>query len=198
MRIIQIIKKLLARIEDIRMGAFALPKPRAKVRYSHAGFSFLETIVAIGIILVGLVGVIILMGQSIRSIRVAGDRIVATQLAQEAIEVVVNIRDTNWLSSQPWRTNIPSTSQGIVDYNSTQVFETINTENYCLSLIGDIYTHQTPPCNTQFKRHVEIIDKTEIIGVTSVDFIEVRGIVEWSDGTLTKSVNIVNHLYDWN
>ncbi len=162
---------------------------------ANRGFSFIETIVSIGIILVGLVGVITLMGQSIKSIRVAGSRIVATQLAQEAVEVVINIRDTNWLSSQDWRTNIPSTTRGIVDYDSSEVKETINPENYCLSLVNDIYIHQIPPCNTIFKRHVEIINDQDFDD--SVDYIIVKGIVEWTEGGITRSINVVNHLYDW-
>ncbi len=164
---------------------------------NKGGFNLLETIIAIAVILVGVVGVIILMGQSARSIRVASNRIIASHLAEEAIEVVVNIRDTNWIKGNGWRTNIPSTTKGIVDYSSTSVTETNNPANYCLSLVDDFYIHQEPPCNTIFKRHVEVSEKSETIGGEAVDFIEVRAVVEWSQQGEDRSITLVNHLYDW-
>ncbi len=164
---------------------------------NQKGFTFIETLVAIGIILVGLVGVMILMEQSIRSIRLADDRIVATHLAQEAVEVVINIRNSNWLKEQNWLTDIPATVQGIVKYDSSVVAETPNPANYCLSLVGNVYQHAVPPCNTFFKRRVEIVDLTETISGIPVDFIEVRAIVEWTRAGQTRSIIVSDHLYDW-
>lgn len=161
------------------------------------GFTFIETLVAIAVILTGLVGALVLVENSTRSIRVADDRMVAAHLAQEAVEVVVNIRDTNWLMDQGWRTNLPATTQGIVDYNSTDITETADSNNYCISLIGGLYAHGTPPCNTPFSRHVEVIERSESINGAPVDYIEVRTVVEWQDAGTTRSVTAVHHLYDW-
>lgn len=168
-----------------------------KLNNSRAGFTLIEAIVAIGIIFVGLVGVLVLLNQSVRSIRVTKSRMVAAHLAQEAIEVVVAIRDSNWAASQGWRTNIPSTTQGIVDYSSTAVTTTANPANYCMSISGNIYTHGLPPCNTPFLRHVKIIDRTDTMSGTSTPFIEVRSIVSWTDTGTTRTITVVDYLYDW-
>lgn len=183
--------------KNIRMGAFAYPQAKRRgLRYSHAGFSLIETIVAIGVILTGLVAVLVLLNQGIRSVRVAESRLIASNLAQEAIEIIVNIRDTNWLANQNWRTNLPATTAGIVSYNSTAVNE-VAPNSFCMSLIGGTYAHGAPPCNTIFNRHVEIIDRTENISGTDVNFIEIRAIIEWSQGGSTRSINVIDHLYDW-
>jgi len=179
------------------MGVFAYPEAKGRgLRYSHAGFSMIETIVAIGVILTGLVAVLVLLSQGIISVRVAGDRLVAANLAQEAIEVVVNIRDTNWLANQNWRTNLPATTAGIVSYNSTAV-NIVTPASFCMNLVGGVYLHGAPPCNTIFNRHVEIIDRTEDIGGTSVSYIEVRAVVDWTQGNNSRSITVIDHLYNW-
>lgn len=164
---------------------------------TNNGFTLLEAIIAIGVILTGLVGILVLAGQSGRSIRAANDRIIAAHLAQEAIEVVVAIRDTNWLRRQNWRDNIPATTQGIVDYSSTAVATVVEPASYCLSLVGGVYQHQPPPCNTLFRRHLEIIERSELINGTPVNYVELRAIVEWTQGRIARSITAVDHLYDW-
>lgn len=162
------------------------------------GFTLMEAVVAIGLVFVGLVGVLILLTQSAKSIRTAENRLVAAHLAQEAAEVVIAIRDSNWAASQDWRTNLPATIQGIVDYSSTAVIATGNPANYCLSTVNNVYQHVTPPCNTIFSRHLEIVDQTETIGTTTVPYIEVRAVVSWSDGGgPTRTITVIDNLYDW-
>ena len=167
-----------------------------KIIKSESGFSMIETIVAIGVILTGLISVMALLSQGFRSVRVASDRLVASNLTQEAIEVVINIRDTNWIADQGWLTNIPFTTTGIVNYNSTDV-NIVAPSSFCINLVGGVYIHGAPPCNTLFERHVEIIDRNEDIDGNSVDYIEVRAIVEWTQGSITRTVTAVDHLYDW-
>ncbi len=164
----------------------------------NRGFTLMETIIAIGIVFVGVVGVLILLSQSARSIRAAENRLVAAHLAQEGIEVIVAIRDSNWAANQGWRTNLPATTQGIVNYSSNAVTTTGNPSNYCLSTVSNVYQHATPPCNTIFSRHIELYDRTDVISGNSVPYIEVRSIVTWSDsGGPTRTITAVDHLYDW-
>lgn len=65
----------------------------------EAGFSLLEALVSIFIMLVGITGSMTLVFNGIVGLGLAKDRIIATNLAQEGLEVMHNIRDTNWLNS---------------------------------------------------------------------------------------------------
>lgn len=65
----------------------------------ESGFTLLEAIVSIFIMLVGITGSMTLVFNAIVGLGLAKDRIIATNLAQEGLEVVHNIRDTNWLDS---------------------------------------------------------------------------------------------------
>lgn len=63
-------------------------------------FTLLETIVAIYILLLGLVGAIALSAQSLSIVQTFKQELIATNLAQEGIELVRNKRDSNYLESK--------------------------------------------------------------------------------------------------
>jgi len=60
----------------------------------------LESVIAIGVIVSGIVGSLSLSIQNETSLKDAKARLLAVNLAREGVEVVRNIRDTNWLSCQ--------------------------------------------------------------------------------------------------
>ncbi|KKU81658.1 MAG: hypothetical protein UY07_C0012G0017 [Parcubacteria group bacterium GW2011_GWA1_47_8] len=64
--------------------------------YGHArGFTLIEVLVAITILLIAVVGPISLIGGSLAQIRIARQNAVAVNLAQEGIEAVRQLRDSN-------------------------------------------------------------------------------------------------------
>ncbi len=67
------------------------------------GFSIPEVIVAISILTLVILTATNLLVSSMRANRNNVDRIIAYNLAQEALEGVRNIRDGNWLQNQYWR-----------------------------------------------------------------------------------------------
>ncbi|MBI5765716.1 hypothetical protein HZA71_00635 [Candidatus Falkowbacteria bacterium] len=64
------------------------------------GQGLLELIIAIGVITVGMFGVWTLFLSNFSGEKEASTRIVASNLAREGIEIVKNIRDTNWLRAE--------------------------------------------------------------------------------------------------
>jgi len=63
----------------------------------NKGQTLIETIVAIGILTTGIIGGLSLAIFALGASDVAIKQIVATNLAREGIEIVRNMRDTNWL-----------------------------------------------------------------------------------------------------
>ncbi len=166
-----------------------------------AGFTLIEAIVAIGVISVGLVGSMVLLAKSSSQSSILKDRVVAAHLAAEGLEVVHNIRDTNWLKDFGWRTGLADTTVGIVDYDSTSVDTSDSSDaRRCLNWNGSVYRHAVSPgyaCSTAFKRHIELATKSETIGTSNVDYLEVKSIIEWKEKGLDKSLKVIDHLYDW-
>lgn len=62
------------------------------------GFTLLESIVAIGVILIGIVSLLALSTTSVVSATATSDAFLASNFAREGIEVVRMVRDSNWLA----------------------------------------------------------------------------------------------------
>ncbi|TAL19311.1 hypothetical protein EPN90_04055 [Patescibacteria group bacterium] len=76
--------------------------PNSKIRNAERGQGLLEMIVAIGIITTGVLGTLTLVSATIVATGESEGRLVAGNLAREAVEVVRNIRDSNWLAGKNW------------------------------------------------------------------------------------------------
>jgi len=71
------------------------------IRHSTcSGFSLVETLVAIAILLIAVVGPISIIGNSLHQIYYAKDEMLAINLAQEGIEMVRQKRDSNMLANE--------------------------------------------------------------------------------------------------
>lgn len=88
------------------MTHHAFTQPRAR-RYT-GGFSLVETLVAITVLLLAVLGPMALVSDSLQAARVAKSRVTAFFLAQEAVEYTRYVRDTivlergsDWLRGDP-------------------------------------------------------------------------------------------------
>ncbi|MFZ2303770.1 MAG: prepilin-type N-terminal cleavage/methylation domain-containing protein [Minisyncoccia bacterium] len=72
------------------------------VKCSPRGFTLVETLVAIAILIIAVVGPISLIGDALHKLYYAKDQMIAINLAQEGIEAVRQIRDSNMLSGDTW------------------------------------------------------------------------------------------------
>lgn len=75
-----------------------------KLIKNKKGFSFLEVMITIAVLSVGILGVLALVSSSMRYSMNARDSIIASELAQEGIELARNVRDNNFIthSSDPF------------------------------------------------------------------------------------------------
>ncbi len=79
-------------------------------------FTLVEVLVAIFVLIVGAGAVFSLISQTLGSTSLLKEKFIATYLAQEAVEIVKNIRDSNWLAGRNWREGL-SAGERQVDYN---------------------------------------------------------------------------------
>jgi type II secretory pathway pseudopilin PulG len=68
-------------------------------RRGNGGFSILEALVAIAILIIALTGPMVFAQQSLRAARLSRDQVTAFYLAQDAVEFVKHVRDENSLST---------------------------------------------------------------------------------------------------
>ena len=66
------------------------------------GSTLIDVMIALVVISVGLVGALSLATSNVRNQGIGLSRLIANNSAREGIEIVRNIRDSNWLSSRAW------------------------------------------------------------------------------------------------
>jgi hypothetical protein len=77
-----------------------------QLKINEAGFILVESLVAITIVVVGLLGIFALLSRSLSLNRVVADRYTAAYLAAEGIEIVKNLVDNNLIKDRPWNTGL--------------------------------------------------------------------------------------------
>ncbi|OGD68232.1 hypothetical protein A2811_01755 [Candidatus Campbellbacteria bacterium RIFCSPHIGHO2_01_FULL_34_10] len=91
---------------------FFLKTKNSKLK-TNTGFTLIETLVAISILLIAIISPLILAKEGMVSARLAKNQLVAFYLAQEAVEYVRNVRDSNLLSGSSWLSYLEDCQSGL-------------------------------------------------------------------------------------
>lgn len=167
---------------------------------AQKGFSLVETLVAITILLIAVVGPISLIGDSVHKIYYAKDEIIAINLAQEGIEAVRKVRDTNKLSVVAWDSGITAgyyivDSGNISGFTSTLSATLLTTPQtvYVDTAIGGLYwqTNAVGYLPTSFSRIVRIEQISA--GVEN----KITATVIWKTGGDTGTIAVSENLFNW-
>lgn len=123
------------------------------------GFSIMEVIAVLAIVSIGLLGVVTLVIQNIQVQFVNKNALIASQLAQEGLELVKAKRDTNWLSGVAWNTNLEPGNyiidgSGIWQSGISGINDPLTKLYY--QDISPLYAHQTTIYPTNFRRLITI------------------------------------------
>lgn len=165
------------------------------------GFTLMEAIVAIFVITAGIVGVSSLVAQTISSATFSKDKLIAAYLAQEGIEIVRNIRDTNWLEGAPsWDDGlVPPTidcSGGCqADYADQALFGFIGNPLNIDSFTG--YYGYDGGDATKFTRKITILKEMYPPGQGYYDKMMVKVEVFWQEKGKPYSIEAQENLYNW-
>jgi hypothetical protein len=162
----------------------------------NKGFTLMEAIVAIFVITTGLVGVLSLVSQTISSSTFSKDKLIAAYLAQEGIEIIRNIRDTNWLEggTNPWDEGLTGCTGGcIADYTySEQLDPTLPAyTGQFLNIDSNSYYSYSAGTPTKFQRKITI-------GAGPIaDSMNVKVEVFWQEKGAPHKVEAQENLYNW-
>lgn len=160
---------------------------RQKISNQEKGFTLVETLVSLVILSAVLVPVINLSSAVTRTSSTVRDNLIAAGLAQEGIEVVRAMRDTNWFSSREFDSGLNAGSYQ-VQWDSSSLLSLAG--NPPLNLNNGIYTYSGGTPSTF----------TRTINITKVNTGELKVIseVSWTERSdNTKSTIAETHLFDW-
>lgn len=151
------------------------------------GFTLIETIVAVGIIVIGLISALTLITNSLFYVSNIGDRLVAANLTAEGLEVVRNIRDNNWLQNQAWNNGLADGDYNIA-YNSLSLNPFADIE-LLLDASNGLYNYSSGSLSG-FKR------KISISNLSSYE-LRVISTVTWQRKGISYTNSAEKHLFNW-
>lgn len=167
------------------------------------GFTLVETLVAISILLLAIIGPMTIAQRGIQSSYFATEQVTAVFLAQEAIEAVRQLRDEQGLrvyedpdgeDADEWIIDIyPKCAAGCAYVAETRSFESCFSSNNCVVKIDEnkVYTHLGSGADTEFSRIVY----AGLVGNTVSYFVD----VSWKPsllGGVQKRVRLQTWLYN--
>lgn len=107
------------------------------------GFTLIETLVALALITTSLMGVFSLLQQIISFLPISEQRLIATFLVQEGMELTRNLRDTNQINGRAWDYGLTNCAFGCEADYQTQIDNLVPWTGRYLKYDGDFYNYAT-------------------------------------------------------
>lgn len=193
--------------------------------HTKQGFTLLETLVALAIILAALIGPVALVTRSLSDTSFAKNKLIALNLAQEGLEIVRTVRENNVICEAvgaiawDWRKDSNGSAGLLTDLPQPRKVSAITVDAYtCNSTtIHNPQTNIAGNCSTDFltinvlgrygydagtptifTRCVDILIPTSAEGVIpATDMLDVVSTVTWTEPRRTKSIILQQRLYHW-
>lgn len=168
----------------------------------NEGFTIIESLVAIVILIFVIVGATSAIQTGISSYIFSKDQVAAFYLAQEGFEHVRNLRDENGLKSQNWLTGLAANSSDPCYFGNACYIDAITGLPFvrCASVgncprirqnsSNGFYGYNGSWTQTPYTREIQLqqVSATEVSVIVKVS---------WSKGVMSRQFQIRGNIYDW-
>ncbi|MDD5318959.1 MAG: prepilin-type N-terminal cleavage/methylation domain-containing protein [Candidatus Pacebacteria bacterium] len=169
------------------------------------GFTIVETLVAITILVLALTAPLSIVAQALHSSYFARDQVTAFYLGQDVVEYIHNQRDANSLAnlsdSTQWLNGLSKCFAATgcqIDAISGQITDYAPGSYLYISNTTGAYRYtQTGGTPTNFTRTVFITNPDGSTPTGASKEVVIKAVVSWNTGSLVKSYILNDHLFNW-
>lgn len=182
---------------------FLFSAHKSNFRSGSLAFTLIETLLAITMVMVVLTSVTGLILMTLLANSMNQHQLQATYLAQEGVEVLRYMRDSNWLQNYDWDggdwgTSFEAGATGKNVYIQTTGCGLVSHQRPCFQLTTDPTVGTiTLDDGMTFERRIELLAVGSSSGSPSPDETEVTAVVTWDEHGQTQSVEVSTFLTNW-
>lgn len=172
-------------------------------KFSKKGFTLVEALIAMSVLIIGIFSGFVLVTRALYNAAVIQDRLTASFLAQEGVELVRQIRDTNFIKildnqSIDWRNGLEDGSYIVeakiregYSINLVPIEEGAEVPNllYDNNVDQKIYNYSLGE-RTVFNREIKILTITN-------DQVMVEVIMKWRTRNIDFELTVEDRLFNW-
>ncbi len=185
------LRKILSQKRQTKI-IFRAPRRATNFFRDRSAFSIIEIITVLFIVSFGLISILSLIVQNIKSQDYNKKTLMAYQLAQEGVELIRKVRDSNWRAQRSFNYNLASGTY-YMDYRDDAPHllpsEQLSLKNLGLDING-FYVHEPLSTASGFARSI-------IISNIDTYILQIYSDVFWTENGQLNSYRITTSLYDW-
>ncbi len=156
----------------------------------NKGFTLIEALVALTLLTVGLIPAFMQASNAVALSGAVRNSLIASNLAQEGVEVVRSMRDANWFASAPFTTGLDSCLGGCrVQWDSSAIMPLSGNPPIKFDSLSGLHQYATGT-DTMFSRMMTIT-------AVSAHELRVQATIDWRERSGNKTFTLEYHLYDW-
>lgn len=154
-------------------------------------FSLVEIIIILFIISMGMLGVLSLIIQNIQAQTYNKNNLIAYQLAQEGVELIRMVRDSNWRNGRAFTNGLPRENL-LMDFEDAEPHAVSESAQGYLLRLGDdgFYRHDSADPSSGFSR---LITLSALDG----DSLQVDVKITWQERGRQANYDLQTILYNW-
>jgi len=161
------------------------------INLKNKGFSLLETLIAVTIVVIGALGVFSAVAKYSTLTQNEKDSLAAAYLCQEGIEIIKNVRDTNWIEgAASWKDGLTGCSSGCeADFNDSALSAFSDDDYLYIDNSTGLYEYKTSPASEDVKTFY-----TREITIAEIgdDELDIQVSVVWPGHSMVVRQNIYN------